>query len=187
MSQNNTGVLVQKYNNAIACAQNALVGRDEEVRMAFVAVLANENCYMIGDPGTAKSALVANVARTFSDQRLFQRLLGKFVLPEEVFGPLDVQKMKQGYYNRKIGGYMPASTLAFLDEGFKASESLLNSLLTVMNEREFDLGASAPRSARRSSPATKSRRGPTWTPCGTGAWCACGSRRSRRTTTTRSR
>ena len=144
MSQNNQVVLVQKYNNAIACAQNALVGRDEEVRMAFVAVLANENCYMIGDPGTAKSALVANVARTFSDQRLFQRLLGKFVLPEEVFGPLDVQRMKQGYYNRKIGGYMPASTLAFLDEGFKASESLLNSLLTVMNEREFDLGEAPP-------------------------------------------
>jgi MoxR-like ATPase len=144
LSQNNPGVLVQKYNNAIACAQNALVGRDEEVRMAFVAVLANENVFLIGDAGTAKSALVTNLGRTFDDQRMFTRLLGKFVLPEEVFGPLDVQRMKAGYYNRRTGGYMPSSTITFLDEGFKASDSLLNSLLTLMNEREFDLGEAPP-------------------------------------------
>ena len=144
MSQYNVGVLIQKYNNAISTAQRALIGRDEEVRMAFTALLANENAFLIGDPGTAKSALVSNIGRTFSDQRVFTRLLGKFILPEEVFGPLDVPKMKAGYYNRKVTGYMPAATTAFLDEGFKANPSLLNSLLTLLNEREFDLGEAPP-------------------------------------------
>jgi len=136
----NIGDLVSKMNQAVATCQNALVGRDEEVRVAWVAVLANENCFLIGDPGTAKSNLVTNIGRCFSDQRVFTRLLGKFVLPEEVFGPYDVQRLKQGFYNRKTLGYMPSATMAFLDEGFKAGESLLNSLLTLLNERQFDMG-----------------------------------------------
>jgi MoxR-like ATPase len=70
--------------------------------------------------------------------------LGKFVLPEEVFGPYDVSKLKNGFYNRRTAGYMPASTICFLDEGFKAGESLLNSLLTLMNERQFDMGETPP-------------------------------------------
>lgn len=132
--------LVSKFNNAISVASAALIGRDEEVRTCFIAVLANENAFLIGDPGTAKSQLVTNIARCFADQRCFTRLLGKFVLPEEVFGPYDVGLLKQGFYNRRTGGYMPAATMAFLDEGFKAGESLLNSLLTLMNERQFDMG-----------------------------------------------
>ena len=144
MSQNNHGVLIQKYNNAIGHAQRVLVGRDEEVRMSFISVLANENVFLIGEPGTGKSALVTNIGRCFSDQRVFTRLLGKFILPEEIFGPLDVQRMKAGYYNRKVTGYMPAATLSFLDEGLKANPSLLNGLLTLLNEREFDLGEAPP-------------------------------------------
>ena len=143
MSQNKSGVsgvIQQKFQTAIAAVKATLIGRTTEVDVSFVALVANENVAMIGDPGTAKSALVTNIGRCFSDQRVFTRLLGKFVLPEAVMGPNDTVRLKDGFYNRKTKGYMPDATVAFLDEGFKASESLLNSLLTLTNEREFDIG-----------------------------------------------
>jgi len=67
-------------------------------------------------------------------------LMGKFTMPEELCGPFDIEGFKAGRYNRLVQGYMPDAHIAFLDEGFKANPSLLNTLLTMCNERRFDNG-----------------------------------------------
>jgi MoxR-like ATPase len=81
------------------------------------------------------------IARCFLDARYFQVLMGMFTLPEELVGPFDIEGFRQGRYNRIVAGYMPDAHIVFLDEAFKANPSLLNTLLTLCNERRFDNGA----------------------------------------------
>ncbi|HTX43185.1 MAG TPA: AAA family ATPase, partial [Methanocella sp.] len=60
--------------------------------------------------------------------------------PEEVFGPLSLKALQQDDYHRKIDGYLPTAHVAFLDEIFKSNSSILNSFLTILNERKFHNG-----------------------------------------------
>ena len=65
------------------------------------------------------------------------RQLNRFTTPEELFGPLSVRELQKDAYVRLTDSYLPTATIAFLDEAFKASSSILNALLTILNERTF--------------------------------------------------
>ena len=49
--------------------------------------------------------------------------------------------LEKDMYVRKIDGYLPTAQVAFVDEIFKANSAILNSLLTILNERLFDNGS----------------------------------------------
>lgn len=119
---------------------SGLVDRDEPVRLLLAAMLAGEHMLLVGPPGTAKSELARRLHGIVGGA-YFERLLTRFTLPEELFGPLSLRELENDRYCRRVEGYLPSASVAFIDEVFKANSAILNSLLTVLNERLFDNGA----------------------------------------------
>lgn len=134
----------QKIQALLHHLNHGLVDREPAFKAALLTVLAGENIVLIGPPGTGKSLLARRIAQGLGgDQglRYFEYLLTKFSTPEELFGPLSIAALKNDRFHRNTDGYLPSVELAFLDEVFKASSSILNALLTLMNERIFHNGA----------------------------------------------
>jgi MoxR-like ATPase len=103
---------------------------------ALAAVLAGEHVLLLGPPGTAKSALVRAIAVAFGGT-YFERLLTKFSTPEELFGAISLKALEQDRFARVVTGKLPEADFAFVDEIFKANSAILNSMLTLVNERIF--------------------------------------------------
>jgi MoxR-like ATPase len=124
---------------ALSGATRGLVEREALAELIALAAVAGEHVLVIGPPGTAKSEAVRRIARAV-DARLFEYLLGRFTEPSEIFGPIDLRRLKEGFVETETSGMLPEAELAFLDEVFKGSTAILNTLLGILNERVFRRG-----------------------------------------------
>lgn len=130
---------VKGLYSAYAKLSDGLVERSVEAKLLLLAALAGEHLFLLGSPGTAKSLLARRLSKV-CEGSYFERLLTRFTVPEELFGPLSLHALEEDELRRKTKGYLPECDVAFIDEIFKANSSILNSLLVILNERRFDNG-----------------------------------------------
>jgi MoxR-like ATPase len=124
---------------ALRVAQAGLVERDVVVELVALAAVAREHLLVIGPPGTAKSEAVRRTAKALGGS-LFEYLLGRFTEPGEIFGPVDLKRLRDGVVETATAGMLPEADVAFLDEVFLGSTAILNTLLALLNERTFRRG-----------------------------------------------
>lgn len=125
--------------DAIARSSVGLVSREALVELVALAAVAGEHVLVIGPPGTAKSEAVRRITRA-TGGAYFEYLLGRFTEPSEIFGPVDIRKLKDGTVETATAGMLPEAEIAFLDEIFQGSTAILNTLLGILNERVFRRG-----------------------------------------------
>lgn len=134
----------RKVAAILTAFDRAFVEREREARLVLLAVLSGHHALLLGPPGTAKSLLARGLATVLEvpggPARTFEYLLTRFTHPDELFGPISLEGLKQEDYRRVTDGYLPAAEVAFLDEIFKANSAILNSLLGIINERVFHCG-----------------------------------------------
>src|SRR5208337_1508842 len=126
-------------DDVLTSMKSAFIAKDEIIDLLGVCLVAAENLFILGPPGTAKSALVQDLARRL-DGRVFDYLLTRFTEPNELFGPFDIRKLREGDLVTNTEGMLPEASLVFLDELLNANSAILNSLLMVLNERVFRRG-----------------------------------------------
>lgn len=129
--------LREKFASARKELSSSLIERDEEVDLVLTALLANEHMLLVGPPGCGKSLLLDAVMNWMSARR-FSILLTKFTCVEEVMGPVSLTALKADRYRRVTTGRLPEAEVCFIDEIWKASSAILNTLLKVLNERVFE-------------------------------------------------
>lgn len=132
--------LLDKYLKLIPVLTEGLVGKEDVIKKGLITLLSGENMILIGPPGTAKSEIARRLTMVIKDGKCFEYLLTKFTTPEELFGPVSLTDLKNNIFKRQTDGYLPSANIGFLDEIFKANSSILNSLLTIINEKIYHNG-----------------------------------------------
>ena len=129
-----------KINHLIKHLCQDLQERDEAIKLAMLALLSNESIFLLGPPGVAKSLVARKIRDVIVGATNFEYLMNKFSTPDEIFGPISLKKLDEDIYERKVAGYLPSAHIGFLDEIWKASPSIQNTLLTIINEKLYQNG-----------------------------------------------
>ena len=128
-----------KFNVTRRELNESLIERSEEVDLLLTGLIAGEHLLLVGPPGCGKSLLIDSLMRWTHGSK-FSCLLNKYTLTEELFGPYSLTELKNDRFLRITTNRLPEANYVFLDEIFKSSSSILNTLLRILNERTFDRG-----------------------------------------------
>jgi hypothetical protein len=140
MESRDVSVAAGRLREGLAEASRGLIEREALVELIALAAVAGEHVLVLGPPGTAKSEAVRRAARGLGG-RYFEYLLGRFTEPGELFGPVDLRRLREGVVAVETAGMLPEAEVAFLDEVFLGSTAILNTLLGILNERTFRRGS----------------------------------------------
>ncbi len=127
----------KKLQSIIGELKTGLPEREVEIDLLVRSIIARSHPLFIGEPGVAKSLLIREFMSHIDDAHLFEVLLAKDTPSDQVLGPVSLAALEQDEFRRITKGKLPESNVAFLDEIFKANSTVLNALLSIINERIF--------------------------------------------------
>ena len=131
---------IQERMKGLLESGSHLLDREDVCRMTLLALAAEESVFLYGPPGTAKSMAAKWAASMLDTDKYFSCLLNQYTQPDELFGPVSIKSLENGTRETLTQGYMPEAERAFLDEIWKAGPAILNTLLTIRNEKTFRNG-----------------------------------------------
>ncbi|WP_276935620.1 AAA family ATPase [Ferroplasma acidiphilum] len=118
---------------------DTFVGREDVINGVLAGLISGEPTLLVGPPGTAKTSIIDTMSKLIN-ARYFYYLLTKFTEPEELLGPIDITALKNGEYRNITKGKLPDANIVFLDEIFKSSSAIRNTLLDIMLNRRLPNG-----------------------------------------------
>ncbi len=141
------GDVLERFKSALKHVASSVVGRSDTILAMQLALLSRSHILLDGVPGVAKSYLTHKVLETITGDEdspcvVFKKQLMAGTMSDEIFGPMNAKDYREkAIWNHNTTGMLPSAHFAFLDEVYRASDSLLPSMMGILNEREFVNGS----------------------------------------------
>lgn len=121
--------------------------REQEIRGFLIGLIAGAHVLFLGPKGAAKSALGRLLCDAVcwsgvpeGQDPYFRTQLGRDSVLDELFGPVSAKGYEEDSFRRNTTGMLPEAKVGLIEEIYKSNPTVLNRLLTLLNEGVFKNG-----------------------------------------------